>query len=321
MKAAVLHKSGAIPHYKEIPDPLPGHDEQIMYVKASSIKNIDKMLVDDSHYDHYRSFPIIIGTDGVGLLEDGRRVYSGGKNGMMAEKVIVNNKWIIPVPDELDLVKAAALPNPAVSAWLSLEYKGRIKKDDTVLILGATGVTGRLAIQIAKHLGAGKVIVMGRNQKILEQLPDLGADVVISLNHPFEKIKQHLEVEIRKQPIDIVLDYLWGEPSEQLLNILTGHDLETAAHRTSWIQIGEMAGSSIRLNAETLRSSGIELSGQGGGSITKEMMAEIPAIISQIFQLAIENKLSIDTKSVLIEEIESAWLEKNKEGKRLVVTI
>jgi NADPH2:quinone reductase len=208
-----------------------------------------------------------------------------------------------------------------VSAWLSLEYKGRIKKDDSVLILGATGVTGRLAIQIAKHLGAGKVVAMGRNQKILEQLSGLGADVVISLSQPFGKIKQVLEIEIRKQPIAIVLDYLWGEPAEQLLNILTGHDLEAENERTSWIQVGEMAGSSIRLNAATLRSSGIEITGQGGGGITKEIMAEIPGIISQIFQLAIENKISIETKIVLLEEIEYAWIAKNDEGKRLVVSI
>src|SRR5450432_3654912 len=132
MKAAVLDQSGAIPQYREIPDPVPGHEEQIMYVKACSIKNIDRMLVNDSHYDHYRNFPVVIGTDGVGVLEDGRRVYSGGRSGMMAEKVTINNKWIVPVPDQLDFVTAAALPNPAVSAWLSLEDKARLKMGDAV---------------------------------------------------------------------------------------------------------------------------------------------------------------------------------------------
>jgi NADPH:quinone reductase-like Zn-dependent oxidoreductase len=210
MKAAVLDKSGAIPRYKEIPDPVPGHEEQIMYVKACSIKNIDRMLVTDSHYDHYRNFPVVIGTDGVGILEDGRRIYSGGRSGMMAEKVIVNNKWFVPVPEGMDWVTAAALPNPAVSAWLSLEHKARLNKGDAVLILGATGVTGRLAIQLAKQLGAGKVVALGRNQKILESLIDLGADIIISLSQSQEKIQQALESEIRKQPFAIVLDYLWG---------------------------------------------------------------------------------------------------------------
>jgi NADPH:quinone reductase-like Zn-dependent oxidoreductase len=321
MKAAVLDKSGAIPRCKEIPDPLPGDDEQIMYVKASSIKNIDKMLVEDSHYDCYRNFPVIIGTDGVGLLEDGRRVYSGGKSGMMAEKVIVNNNWIVPVPEDLDFVTAAALPNPAVSAWLSLEYKGKLSKGDAVLILGATGITGRLAIQIAKHLGAGKVVAMGRNQKILESLSILGADVVISLRESREKIQWALESEIRKHPFAIVLDYLWGEPAEQVLNILTGHDLGAESQRINWIQIGEMAGPSIRLNAATLRSSGIEISGLGGGGISKEIMAKIPSIISQIFQLSIENKLRIDTESISLIDIENAWIRKNDEGKRFVVSI
>jgi NADPH:quinone reductase-like Zn-dependent oxidoreductase len=321
MKAAVLDKSGAIPQYREITDPVPGREEQIMYVKACSIKNIDRMLVNDSHYDHYRNFPVVIGTDGVGILEDGRRVYSGGRSGMMAEKVIVNNNWFVPVPEEMDWVTAAALPNPAVSAWLSLEYKGRLNKGDAVLILGATGVTGRLAIQIAKHLGAGKVVALGRNQKILESLPDLGADVIISLSESREKIQEALESAFRKQPFAIVLDYLWGEPAEQVLNILTGHDLEAESQRVRWIQIGEMAGPTIRLNAATLRSSGIEISGQGGGGISNEIMAKIPSIISQIFQLSKENKISIDTETISLRDIESAWSRKNEDGKRFVVSI
>jgi NADPH:quinone reductase-like Zn-dependent oxidoreductase len=321
MKAAVLHQIGGIPRYDEMTDPIPGHDQQIMYVKAASIKNIDRMLVTDTHYDHYSKFPIIVGTDGVGILEDGTRIYSGGKNGMMAEQVMVNKKWFIELPDGLDDMTAAALPNPAVSAWLSLEHKGTLKKGDAVLILGATGITGRLAIQIARHLGAGKVVVMGRNRKILEKLSALGADVVIPFDHSYGQIKQVLKSETRKQPFSIVLDYLWGEPAEQVLEILSGHDLEAESHLTRWIQIGEMAGPSINLNAATLRSSAIEISGQGGGSIPNEVMSKIPSIISKIFSLAIENKITIETEMVSLKDIESVWTRKNEEGKRMVVMI
>lgn len=322
MKSAVLFKAGTNPVFSESPDPRPGPDEQIMYVRAASIKNIDRMLVCDTHYDHYALLPVIVGTDAVGHLENGKRIYTGAKNGMMAEKVVVSNRLYVPLPDEIDDVTAAALPNPAVSAWLSLENKGHLKNKDSVLILGATGTTGKLAIQLARHLGAGKIVAMGRNQKILDSLPALGADVIISLNQSPEQISKKLLMEIRQQPFDIVLDYLWGDPAEQVLDNLTRHNLEAESFLTRWIQIGEMAGPSIRLNASVLRSSGIELSGQGGGSIPREVLAKIPTFyLPEIFRLAIEGKLTIETQTVKLKDIEKNWALKNDEGKRSVVLI
>jgi NADPH:quinone reductase-like Zn-dependent oxidoreductase len=322
MRAAILYESGAHPIYGETSDPVPGIQEQLIFMKAAAIKNIDRMLANDTHYDGYKNFPVVIGTDGVGLLENGLRVYSGSKSGMMAEKVAVNNKWFVAVPDNLDTLTAAAIPNPAVSAWLSLEWKGRLQKGDHVLVLGATGITGRLAIQLAKLLGAGKIVAVGRNPEMLDKLYGLGADLVISLSQGREKIQEILFSEIEKQPFQIVLDYLWGEPAEQVLNILTGHDLEAVGNLTRWIQIGEMAGSSIQLNASTLRSSGIELCGQGGGGLPREILAKIPTFyLPEIFRLAMEGKISVETEAVSLKNIERAWLEKNQKGKRQVVTI
>src|SRR5258708_38783003 len=163
MKAAVLNKAGDIPIYQDFPDPVPGQDEQLLFVKAASIKNLDKMRAKGTHYEKYPTFPVVTGVDGVGVLEDGTRVYTGSRKGMMAEKAIVAKQWAVPLPDGLDDVTAAALPNPAVSAWLSLEWKGQLQKGDAVLILGATGITGRLAIQLEKHLGEGEPQVRDEN--------------------------------------------------------------------------------------------------------------------------------------------------------------
>src|SRR5258708_7391947 len=276
MKAAVLNKAGDIPIYQDFPDPVPGQDEQLLFVKAASIKNLDKMRAKGTHYDKYPSFPVVTGVDGVGVLEDGTRVYTGSRKGMMAEKAIVAKQWAVPLPDGLDDVTAAALPNPAVSAWLSLEWKGQLQR----------------------------------------------ADAVLSLNQPYEVIGSALEAEVRQQPFAMVLDYLWGEPAELVLDVLTGQDMTAAASLTRYIQIGEMAGPSIRLNAAALRSSAIELSGQGGGSIPKDMLKKIPTVyLPEIFRLALEGKLRIETEAVDLKDIETAWSREDGLGKRIVLTI
>ncbi len=322
MKAAVLHQTGRAPVFEDFPDPVVQPDEQLLFVKAASIKNLDRMRAEGTHYDRYTEFPVIVGVDGVGILENGSRVYTGSQKGMMAEKAIASRHWMVAVPDGLDDVTAAALPNPAISAWLSLESKGPLKKEDTVLIIGATGVTGRLAIQLAKYLGAGKVIAMGRNPKILDRLPGLGADVVISLRQSPEQVKEAVRAQMSQLPLTLVLDYCWGEPAELVLDALTGHDLGAESPLTRFIQIGEMAGPTIRLQASTLRSKAIELSGSGGGSISKEQLMKIPTVlIPEVFRLATEGKLQIDTETVPLRDVEMAWKHKHSTGKRMVVVI
>ncbi|QNK63880.1 zinc-binding alcohol dehydrogenase family protein [Pedobacter sp. PAMC26386] len=136
MKAAVLSKSGGTPGFADFPDPILKNDEKLVVMKTASIKNLDKMKVAGSHYDSYQNFPTVVGVDGVGILEDGSRVYMNAPGGVMAEKVAVSPKWMIAIPDNLDDVTAAAIPNPAISAWLSLELKGKLKAGDSVTDYG-----------------------------------------------------------------------------------------------------------------------------------------------------------------------------------------
>lgn len=319
MKAAVLYRSGEIPQYADFAEPTPSDYEQVIEVKAASIKNLDKIRAKGAHYDKHENYPVIVGVDGVGLLADGTRVYAGSATGMMSEKALINKHWYVPIPDELDNVTAAAIPNPAISAWLSLVYKGKLKAGDTVLILGATGITGKLAVQIARHLGAGKIIAIGRNQQALDSL---GTDVSISLNQSDDEIKQTIKAEAEKTPFHVVIDYLWGKPAELLLTTLAGHDLNaTVDHTTRYVQVGEMAGSAISLPAAILRSTAIELTGAGGGSISKEVIGKIQTeILPEVFKLAAEGKLSIDTLAIPLKNVAEAW-QQDAQGKRVVVTM
>src|SRR6476646_1570712 len=187
MKAAVLHAFGQPPRYEDFADPQATEGEVLVRVKAASLKNVDKMMASGSHYDRLPDLPCVCGVDGVGLLDDGTRVYCGGARppyGMMAERTVVSRAWCLPVPEQVDDVTAAALPNPALSAWLPLVWRAQLRPAETVLILGATGVAGKLAIPIAKHLGAERVVAAGRNGQVLKTLPDLGADATIALDQP-----------------------------------------------------------------------------------------------------------------------------------------
>ena len=319
MKAAVLHALGESPRCEVFAEPQESEGEVLVRVKAASLKNVDKMMANGSHYERIPQLPCVCGVDGVGLLDDGTRVYCGGARapyGMMAERTVVARAWCLPVPDGIDDLTAAALPNPAISAWLALVWRGQLRPGETVLILGATGVAGQAAVQIARHLGAGRVLAAGRNRRILSTLQDLGADATLPLDVPDEELMGALVREAGATGFDIVLDYLWGHPTEVLLKVLTGHDLKAAASRTRLVEIGEMAGSTIALPAAVLRSSGLELYGAGGGGIPHQAIFDA---FPRIWALAADGKLRIKTEPVPLADVETAWRRIDLDGRRLVI--
>ena len=319
MKAAVLRTLGKPPRFEEFPDPKPSQGEVIVHVKAASLKNIDKMMASGSHYERYTKLPVVCGIDGVGILDDGTRVFCGGSRlpyGMMAERTVVSRTWCLPIPDGVDDVTAAALPNPALSSWLSLVWRAQIKRGETALILGATGVAGKLAIQIAKHLGAGRVVAAGRNEQVLRTLNDLGADATVHLDQPDKELTEAFIREARHRPFDVIIDYLWGHPTEVLLGALTGHDLTAESNRTRLVEVGEMAGPTIVLPAAALRSSGLELYGGGGGSIPPKVIFDA---FPQIWALAASGKLRIDIEQAPLADVETLWQRQDSPGRRLVI--
>ena len=320
MKAAVLYKEGAVPIYTDFAEPVPQPGEQLIQIKAASIKNVDKMQAKGNHYHKHATFPVVVGVDGVGVLPNGTRVYTGSRTGMMAEQATVNEKMMIAVPDEVDNVTAAALPNPAISAWLSLVWKGHLQKDSSVLIVGATGITGSMAVQIARYHGAARITAIGRNAEALEKLKTLGANAIISLNKTDEDVIAAVKAEYRQHPFDIVIDYLWGKPAELVLTALSGNNLSGTSKLVSYIHVGEMAGATINLPGAALRSTQIEISGVGGGAIPGEFMAKFPDILTKLYKIAAEGKLVIETERVELKDIEEAW-QREGERKRLVVVM
>lgn len=313
MKAAVLHRSGELPRFEEFPEPTPEQGEVLVHVKAAPLSNLSKMRANGAH-----QFPVVCGANGVGLLEDGTRVYCGGCRppyGMMAERAIVSRAFCIPVPDEVDDLTAAALPNAAMASWLALVFRAQFQPGESVFILGATGVSGKLAIQVARQLGAGRVVAVGRNEAILSTLTDLGADAVISLNQSDQALAETFASEAGRHPFNIILDFLWGHPAEVLMRALTRPEFLGEASRIRFVSIGEIAGSTVSVQALVLHSSGLEISGSGGGSIAREAIFET---FPQMFTLAAQGKLRMDIDPVPLASVENAWQRRDTPGRRLV---
>jgi NADPH:quinone reductase-like Zn-dependent oxidoreductase len=220
----------------------------------------------------------------------------------------------IPLPEGLDPVQAAAIANPGMSAWLSLKLRAGLATGETVLIMGATGVAGQLAVQAARYLGAGKVIAAGRNREALEAVK---ADAVIALSDPEEAICNAFAEQIRDRGIDVVIDYLWGRPTELLLDALAKSFRPEATRRTRLVEVGESAGKTIALAGSVLRSTDLTLLVSGFGSVPlNQIMGAIPTL----FSLAAAGHLHVAVQSVPLAEVEQAWNAVEK-GKRIVFTI
>ena len=323
MKAAVVFEKGNAPQYADFQEPKVTQESEILvFVKAASIKNLDKARASGKHYSTENEVhqPTIIGSDGVGLLEDGRKVYFFSKKGTVAEKAVADKKMMVNIPEQLDFSTAAALPNAVMGSAMALKFRAGIQPGKVVLVNGATGITGRIAVQIAKVYGAKKIIVTGRNEKSLHALLQLGADEIVSLHLNDEDFKSKIKEIHNETPIDIVLDYIWGHSVEMILSAFKGDG--TFSHKTKLITIGGMSGDNIQLSSQILRATDIQISGSGLGSWTKEESALLfSEIIPEMFQAAVDGKIKIETEDVDIKNIESAWNAEIQTGKRLVVRI
>jgi NADPH:quinone reductase-like Zn-dependent oxidoreductase len=320
MRAAVVTKYGESPKYGEFREPEAGPGEVIVNVRAAALSNLVRGQASGQHYSSGKELPIVPGNDGVGTLEDGRRVYFIGPRapfGSMAERTVVKHGQTILLPDDLDDVKAAALGNPGLATWGSLLGRAKMQPGETVLVNGATGAAGQQAIQAAKFLGAERIVATGRNEAALGKLKELGADEVIALGGSEEELRKAFERELRERGVDIVLDYLWGRTAELLLESAAGHGSAEGEPCIRYVQIGSISGQKIELNGGWLRSSGVELLGSGLGSLGAK---EILSALTRMYASAKEAGLEIDTEAVPLSEVESAWT-KDSGGRRIVFTI
>jgi NADPH:quinone reductase-like Zn-dependent oxidoreductase len=317
MRAAVVHSFNAPPSYTEFPDPVASEGEVAVTVTAAGLHRIVRSLASGSHYGSTGELPFIPGVDGVGRLASGARVLFGALRspfGTFAERAAAPGYMLIPLPDGIADEVAAGIANPAMSSWAALTARAKFIAGESVLVLGATGVSGRLAVQIAKRLGASRVVAAGRNAQALAELEQLGADAVISLELDRDALVAAFQREHAHTPFNVVLDYLWGQPAECAIAALAQRGLSKAAPRVRFIQIGSTAGLSISLPAAALRSSGLELLGSGFGSASLE---QLRAAIADFFASAAAQPFQFEVEAAPLSEIEARW-NTPEGGKRLV---
>jgi NADPH:quinone reductase-like Zn-dependent oxidoreductase len=320
MNAAVLHAFNELPRFEQFSEPTAEENEVIVHVRAAALKPVDKQKANGSHYAAFRELPVVCGTDGVGCLDNGTRVFFASPRlpyGSMAQRTIVSRLHSFPIPDNIDDDVAAAVVNPGLSAWGALVWRAQLTAGETVLILGATGVTGKLAVQTAKLLGAGRVIAAGRNEQVLSTLHNLGADSTIRLDKAGRDLTEAFAREAGDAGFDVVIDYLWGSPTEALLAAIARRDLNPALSRVRLVEAGESAGPTISLAAAVLRSSKLEILGAGSGnaSASPEMWLEA---IRQLLSNVSSGKLRIDIERIPLSEVENAW-RRDRQGCRTVL--
>ncbi len=306
MKAAIVSGPNQTPSYGEFDEPEPRDGATVIRVAAAALSNATRMRAAGSHYSMTGDFPLVPGVDGVGRTESGARVaflLPEAPFGGMAEKTLVRDAFCLPVPDEISDVLAAAILNPGQSPITALRTRANLQRGETVLINGATGTTGQIAVQIARHLGADRVIATGRSSDALARLVELGADDTVDLSADPDAVQDALAAYFADGGVDVVLDYLAGPPTEAVLAaIARGHK---AAKPVRYVIAGGSAGASTTVATSVLGSSSLVLMGAGIGAVR---IPEIVAASAQALRIAGSARLQIEVTEVPLARVEQAWV-------------
>ncbi len=323
MKAAIITAAGRPPVYGDFNEPEACDGMELISVSASALSQFSKSRSSGSHYISEGIFPSVAGADGMGRTADGRRVYFAlpeAPYGALAEKSLVRSQFCISVPDSLDDATAAAIANPGMSAWAALVERARLQPGETVLVNGATGSAGKLAVQLARYLGAGKIIGTGRNEGELQKLLTLGADAVIPFQLASDNLagREHYESALMSEfarGIDVVVDYLWGESAKTII-VALAKSVEDA-RPVRFIHVGMASREdNVLIPSAALRSSAIQLMGSGAKSVPFPKLLEG---ITKVFEATRPAKLQIATMAAPLAAIEEVW---DAPGNpRVVVTI
>jgi NADPH:quinone reductase-like Zn-dependent oxidoreductase len=314
MHAAVVDSYDQPPAFRAFPTPEPTGDEVLVDVLAAALHPRVRSQAAGAHYTSTEQLPLIPGVDGVGRTPDGTLRYfvlPDTQLGSMAEQTLIDPRRSAVLPDGVDPVTIAAAMNPAMSSWLALTQRIAFPAGARVLVLGATGSAGRMAVQIAKHLGASHVTAVGRDSRRLAGLPALGADALIELTGDPEEVRAGLAEAGRE--LDVVIDYVWGDLTATALRAIVParEDDDRPLH---WIEIGSMGGLESPIPSAALRATDLRIVGSGQGSVSpRAIVAELPALATEIMS----GRYAVPARAVPLRDVTAAWAEQTDD--RLVL--
>jgi NADPH:quinone reductase-like Zn-dependent oxidoreductase len=318
VKAAVVSSFDTAPRYEDFPVPTAsGDDEMLVDVIAAGLHPRVRSQANGSHYTSTDELPLVPGVDGVGRGADGLLRYfilADTTMGSMAEQTVIDVRRSIVLPEDIDPVAVAAAVNPAMSSWVALRQRIAFRAGQSVLILGATGNAGRMAIQVAKLLGAERIIGAARRADLLAALPALGASDTVLMDGEAKAVAQRLGQVAAD--VDVVIDYLWGEPSTAAMIAVVSNRADPGKPLT-WIEIGSVAGPTAAIPSAALRAVRLQIVGSGQGSVSaREIRAELPALAEQIAA----GSFAIDARPTPLADVERAWADATRTAQRIVIT-
>jgi NADPH:quinone reductase-like Zn-dependent oxidoreductase len=315
-RAAVVTEFGRAPRFEDFALPAPGEDQEVVDVLAAGLHPRVRSGASGTHYTSTGRLPLVPGIDGVGRRADGTLVYFAVDDdavGSMAERTVIDSRRSIPLPEDADVTAIAAAMNPAMSSWVALRGRIELRPGARVLVLGATGNAGAMAVQIAKLLGAGTVVAAGRDRGRLDAVAARGADALVQLTD--DAAQTDAALAAAAADVDVVLDYLWGEPARRaIVALLTARTDRSAP--LDWVQIGSVAGAEITLPSAALRSANLRLLGSGQGSMSpRGYLAQLPSLVEQIDA----GRISVDVRCASLADVERVWDEPDEPGARTVL--
>ncbi len=312
MKAAVVSAFDTPPRYEDFPTPAPaGRHEMLVDVLACGLHPRVRSQADGSHYTSTGALPLVPGIDGVGRDADGNLRYFvlvDTAMGAMAQQTVIDMRRSVVLPPGSDPVAIAAAMNPAMSSWVALRRRIELPAAAQILVLGATGNAGRMAVQVSRRLGARRVVAAGRDAGRLADLPRLGADEAVPLRAD--------ALGRAAADVDVVLDYVWGEPAAAaMVAVVTGRT--DRGRPLTWIQIGAVAGPTAPIPSAALRAAGLRIVGSGQGSVrTADILAELPALAREIGA----GTFDIGARPIALADVERAWTMPADASRRIVLT-
>lgn len=316
INAAVVESFDEPPHFRSVPAPEAAPGQEEVEVLAVGVHPATRGIAAGKHYTSPKTLPALAGADAVVRREDGSLAFVMPMgSGSLAERIVIDPASAIPVPDGADPAVLAATMNPALSSWTALRTRVPFQAGQSVLVHGATGNAGSTAVKVAKHLGAERVIAAGRNRSRLDELAAEGADAVVRLT-PDEDATAAALAEAAAN-VDVVLDYVWGPPTELAMRAVLGARTEHT-RLLDWVQIGGMGGDSITLSGHALRSNAFRILGSGFGAVEMDVMhREFTELIAAIAA----GGMAVRPHPFPLEKVEEAWAHQDDPGERTVILL
>jgi NADPH:quinone reductase-like Zn-dependent oxidoreductase len=319
MKAAILRSAGSVPVYGDFGEPAAGPDSQIVRLVAAGIHQLTRSVAAGRHYSREAVFPVIPGLNAVARTGTGQLVFTAAgppPHGTFAERFASPGAMRFALPAGAPPEAVAAGVNPGMASWLPLTARqAEAGKLGTVLVLGVTGMSGFLAAQNARLLGAARVIGAGRSRAGLDRAAAAGA-YTVALTGDKGSDAAAIATAVGDDAPSLVLDFVWGPVAETAFGALSRRELREDGASIKYVQIGALAGAEAAVPSALLRSRKLTISGSGAGSVpAAQIKAQIPAYI----QLIADGSVQVPYRTFPLSDVGAAWTASAQPGPRVVL--